>query len=151
MRALLLAVLLTLAAMAQSATAQDRAQVPVRAGLHKDYGRIVFDWPRRVDYEARIEEGRLVVSFGEAAAFEGPLLRGGLDGYTEAPLAAEDGRGLSLPLKGDYGLKHFRRRFRFRHVIACADALEPVEDAEPGQVFLNPGQPRTRRHRQPDS
>ena len=105
MRKLLLALILAVSAAAPLQAAE---QVPVRAGLHEGYGRIVFDWPRQVDYEARIEEGRLVVTFGEAAAFEGPVMRNGLAGYAAAPLPSADGRGLALALKGPYGLKHFR-------------------------------------------
>ena len=113
MRALLLAGLLALAAVVPfeaMAQGQDQApdSVPVRGGLHKDYGRIVFDWPRRVGYEARIQDGRLVVSFAEPAEFQGALLRRGLAGYAAAPQTSADGRGLSLALEGDFSLKHFR-------------------------------------------
>jgi hypothetical protein len=82
--------------------------VTVRGGLHEGYGRIVFDWPREVAYEARIESGRLVVSFAEAAAFGGPVLRDGLQGYAAAAQPSEDGRSLALPLSGGYEVKHFR-------------------------------------------
>ncbi|MGF1591697.1 MAG: hypothetical protein ACFCUW_00380 [Kiloniellaceae bacterium] len=100
---LALALLVTAAAPLRAAE-----PVTVRAGLHEDYGRIVFDWPREVDYDARIEAGRLVVSFGEAAAFEGSVLRDGLKGYAAAAQASEDGRSLALPLSGAYDMKHFR-------------------------------------------
>ena len=105
MRFLLLAFVLVCGGAATLAAAE---QVPVRGGLHPDYGRIVFDWPRQVDYEARIVEDRLVISFAESAAFEGPLMREGLPGYAAAPQRSEDGRRLTLPLSAGHGLKHFR-------------------------------------------
>lgn len=91
------------------AAAQTAAEsVAVRGGLHDGYGRIVFDWPREVGYEARIDDGALRITFAEAATFEGPLLREGLEGYTAPPQASGDGLGLVLPLSGTYDLKHFR-------------------------------------------
>ncbi|MEK9726032.1 MAG: hypothetical protein VW405_21445, partial [Rhodospirillaceae bacterium] len=38
-------------AAAQAVAATDAPQVRVRIGVHPDYSRIVFDWPRRVDYK----------------------------------------------------------------------------------------------------
>lgn len=108
MKALLFGFLLALAAMPFATTAALAENVTVRGGLHDGYGRIVFDWPRRVDYAARIEDGRLVLDFGTAADFEGRVLRDGLSGYTAAARAVEGGRVLTLPLTGAYTLKHFR-------------------------------------------
>jgi tetratricopeptide (TPR) repeat protein len=123
MRHLLFALLLLLSATAPLGAAE---QVPVRGGLHEGYGRIVFDWPRQVDYQARIEAGRLVLTFGEAADFEGPLMRNGLAGYAAAPQAAEDGRGLALPLTGSFGLKHFRIGTKVVVDLQQAAAAEPA-------------------------
>ncbi|WP_299616709.1 hypothetical protein [Pelagibius sp.] len=103
LRRLVLLILLVWAPSAQAAE-----EVTLRGGLHEDYGRLVFDWPREVGYEARISEGSLVVTFAEPADFSGAPLRGGLRGYAAAPQRAEDGRGLIFPLNGDAELKHFR-------------------------------------------
>ncbi len=105
MRSLLLGLFLIFAAAAPLSAADS---VPVRSGLHESYGRLVFDWPRRVDYEARIEAGRLVITFGEAAEFQGRVMRDGLAGYAAAPQTSGDGRTLTLPLTAGHGLKHFR-------------------------------------------
>src|SRR5690606_2455278 len=40
-------------------------RIGVRAWAHADYGRIVFDWPRAVAHEARIDSGTLRISFAE--------------------------------------------------------------------------------------
>ncbi len=105
MRSLLLGLFLIFAAAAPLSAADS---VPLRSGLHESYGRLVFDWPRRVDYEARIEDGRLVITFGEAAEFQGRVMRDGLTGYAAAPQTSGDGRTLTLPLTAGHGLKHFR-------------------------------------------
>ncbi|MGF1631448.1 MAG: tetratricopeptide repeat protein [Kiloniellaceae bacterium] len=132
MRYLLSALLLIIAATAPLRAAD---QVPVRDGLHDGYSRIVFDWPRQVDYEARIEEGRLVVTFGAPADFTGPLMKNGLAGYASAPQAAEDGRGLTLPLTGSYGLNHFRIGSKvvidLQQMAASQEAATPPEAALP--------------------
>lgn len=135
MRGLLMALVMVVLAAAPLNAADT---VPVRAGLHADYGRIVFDWPREVAYEARIESGRLVVSFAEAASFDGPLLRSGLAGYAGAPQVSDDGLGLALPLSGDFRLEHFRIGPKvvldLREATAEPAASEetgPAADAEP--------------------
>src|SRR3546814_3302554 len=104
----ILLALLLLAVATAPVGAGEPVAVPVRVGLHEGYGRIVFDWTRDVDYQARIDDGRLIVTFGEAAAFQGAVLRKGLDGYAGAPQVAKDGRSLMLPLTGSSRLKHFR-------------------------------------------
>ena len=93
MRSLALAIAFILCGVAGVNAAE---RVPVRDGLHADYGRIVFDWPSEVGYEAGIEAGRLVVTFAEPGDFEGSLMRAGLPGYATAPQVSEDGRRLSL-------------------------------------------------------
>ncbi|MEO3429452.1 hypothetical protein AAFN88_11375 [Pelagibius sp. CAU 1746] len=111
MRTLLLRLCLILAAAAPFAAAEAvsaPASVSIRGGLHEDYGRLVFDWPSRVGYRARIEGDRLVISFDEAAEFRGAVMRGGLAGYAAAPQVSDDGRTLTLPLATAHALKHFR-------------------------------------------
>ncbi len=87
---------------------QAAEQVPLRSGLHADYGRLVFDWPDQVDYQARLEAGDLVVQFAEPAELSGKPLREGLRGYAAPPQVSEDGRRLSFALAGEFELKHFR-------------------------------------------
>lgn len=104
----LLLVLLLLCSGAGPLAAADPVPVGVRGGLHEGYGRIVFDWPREVGYQARIEGDTLQLDFDVPAAFDGTLLRDGLAGYTAAAQVAPDGRGVTLPLSGAATLKHFR-------------------------------------------
>jgi hypothetical protein len=69
MRGLAGAAGLALAALlAAPATAQDR--VGVRVGDHPGFGRVVFDWPGRVEYRVEEAEGRIVLHFASPAAFD---------------------------------------------------------------------------------
>ena len=128
MRSFLLALTMVLLAASPLRAAD---AVPVRAGLHADYGRIVFDWPREVGYQAHVEGDRLVVRFDEAASFDGPLLRNGLAGYAAAPEVSEDGRVLVLPLSGDYELNHFRIGAKVVLDLRTAAAAEQAASVEP--------------------
>ncbi|WP_422367582.1 hypothetical protein [Pelagibius sp.] len=82
--------------------------VSLRGGLHPDYGRIVFDWPREVAYEAAMEGNSLTINFDEEASFAGEVIESGLRGYASAPQLSEDGRSLSFVLNGEFDLNHFR-------------------------------------------
>src|SRR3546814_1705508 len=112
MARILLALLLLAVATAPLRAAEPVA-VPVRVGLHEGYGRIVFDWTRDVDYQARIDDGRLIVTFGEAAAFQGAVLRNGLDGYAGAPQVAKDGR------RSEEHTSELQSLMRIAHAVFC--------------------------------
>ncbi|WP_193371071.1 hypothetical protein [Pelagibius marinus] len=132
MRALLFGLFLIFAVAVPAGAADS---VAVRGGIHESYGRIVFDWPRRVDYEARVEDGRLVIRFSEPADFQGRVMRDGLAGYAAAPQASSDGRTLSLPLTAGHGLKHFRLDNKVVVDLqkAPAEAPRAAETAKAGQ------------------
>ncbi len=138
MRSLVLALLLCglLVAGLPAAAARAAETVAVRAGIHADYGRIVFDWPREVGYQARIDGDRLVITFDEAAAFEGPLLQRGLRGYAEAPQLSEDGRRLTLALSAAHGLKHFRLGNKV--VVDLQQAAAAATEPEPTPATAAP-------------
>ncbi len=67
LRARILAALLLLAV---PAAAQDAPRVPLRAGTHADYGRLVFDWPARVGYRVEEAEGRILLRFDAPGAID---------------------------------------------------------------------------------
>ena len=92
----------------QAATARDGPSVQVRGGEHGGFGRLVFDWAARVGYEARIEGDRLRVTFDRPARFDLSPLSRDLEDYIGRAEVAADGRGVTVPLKRDFGLKHFR-------------------------------------------
>ncbi|MBY6261588.1 tetratricopeptide repeat protein [Azospirillum sp. 412522] len=86
----------------------DAATVPVRGGTHKDFGRLVFDWPGKVDFTAAVEGERLVVTFTEP--IDAPLDRlvRALPDYLAAGRVETDGRTVSFDLKRPVSLKSFR-------------------------------------------
>ena len=100
------AVLATLLAVAPVA-AQTATEVPIRAWDHGDYGRLVFDWPSKVDYSARIEDGALVVIFDRSLTpgFSGVSRR--LPDYISQSVLSEDGRGVRFGLIGHFQLRSF--------------------------------------------
>ena len=85
------------------------ASVPVklRVGEHAGFGRMVFEWPKTVGYEAQIVDGRLRVSFAEAAAFDLEALKRDLEGYVGTPKVSADGTSVDFPLRGQFSLEHF--------------------------------------------
>ena len=103
MLARLFACLLTL--LPAIAAAQD--SVPVRGGAHPDFGRLVFDWTSPVDYGARIENGRLIVTFDRRANFDTGSAERHLFRYLDAISVADEGRSLVFDLKQAYGLETF--------------------------------------------
>jgi hypothetical protein len=82
-------------------------QVPVRGGVHADFGRLVFDWQTPVSYTAEIVDGRLTVRFDRPASFDTASAEQHLFRYLEGVSAAGDGRSVSFELEGGYGLKAF--------------------------------------------
>lgn len=90
------------------AGAAEAATVPVRAGSHKEFGRLVFDWPVKVDFTASVEGGRLVVAFTEPIdAALGPPVRA-LPDYLAAGRVEADGRTVSFDLKRPVSVRSFR-------------------------------------------
>src|SRR3546814_10567882 len=97
MARILLALLLLAVATAPLRAAEPVA-VPVRVGMHEGSGRIVFDFTRVVDYHPRIDVGRLIVTFLDAAPFLLAVLRPALDRFACAPQVPTDRPRLMLPL-----------------------------------------------------
>ena len=101
----LIVALLLLLLPAWPADAKDA--IGVRAGLHKDYVRLVFDWPKSVEYSARIEVGRLVLIFPPGHSYDFSKAAGRLRKYLRLPNGEVSERRLAFPLLGDFELRHF--------------------------------------------
>ncbi|CAO3431080.1 tetratricopeptide repeat protein [Azospirillum doebereinerae] len=84
------------------------ASVPIRAASHKDFGRMVFDWPGAVDFTARVEGERLVVAFSQPIEASLDRTVAALSGYLSAGRVEADGRTVSFDLKRPVTLKSFR-------------------------------------------
>ena len=62
-------------AVAQTIAMRDLPKIRVRTGRHKDYSRIVIDWPRKVEYKFDQKGGVVVVRFSNAADLQVEDLR----------------------------------------------------------------------------
>ncbi len=81
--------------------------VRARGGGHDDFGRIVFDWPATVSYEAKIEGRNLIVRFARPMGVDLGGLPAALNNYVSAANLSSDNRTASIQLKGDYSLRTF--------------------------------------------
>ncbi len=86
----------------------DAATVPVRGGTHKEFGRLVFDWPGKVDYTASVDGDRLVVIFTEPIEAQLDRLVRALPDYLAGGRVEPDGKTVSFDLKRPVSLKSFR-------------------------------------------
>ena len=88
---------------------QEPEVVPIvtRAGVHDDFGRIVFDWPRAVAYGARIEEKTLTVMFDRHLRTTFQEIPRTLGAYVTAVDLGPDGHSVVAALTGDYRLRTF--------------------------------------------
>lgn len=80
--------------------------VTVRAGQHADFGRIVLDLPRTMEYQARANGNRVEIEFGEpiSAAFD-EVLRV-LGGYVRE-MSLEGGNTIVATLTAPHGMRDF--------------------------------------------
>jgi hypothetical protein len=87
----------------QSAHAADR--VKVRAGSHRDFGRLVLEWPQPSGFEARISNDVLTVQFDRSfdASFEGAVAT--LVDYISEVQHNQSGPTVRFTLKGQYTLR----------------------------------------------
>ncbi|MEJ0067685.1 MAG: hypothetical protein WDO24_01920 [Pseudomonadota bacterium] len=82
-----------LVGLAAGEPARAASTVAIRVGLHDGYGRLVFDWPKPVRFEASLDGGRLVVRFDEPLTIDvGAAAFRRLDGYLARPVLAPDHR-----------------------------------------------------------
>ena len=81
--------------------------IVTRAGVHDDFGRIVFDWPRAVAYGARIEEKTLTVMFDRHLRTTFQEIPRTLGAYVTAVDLGPDGHSVVAALTGDYRLRTF--------------------------------------------
>ncbi len=98
-----LAVLVTVGGAGAAAAQQ---AVRVRGGQHDDFGRIVFDWPEKVQYRVATEGNQLRVEFDKRASFQtGPLFPA-LNAYIGQAAPGPHGYRITFPLKDQYGIEH---------------------------------------------
>lgn len=80
-------------------------EVTVRAWPHEGFGRIVFEWSSPVAFEARIDNGAVVVRFEREFEAEYGRVRQHLGQYVSEIAEGEDGHSVEFGLFGVYRLK----------------------------------------------
>lgn len=79
--------------------------VDVRAGIHQGFVRIAFDWGRAIDYRARLDGRKLIVTFPQSFTAGFAPLRRHLNKYVRDVTQSADGRTVTFFLKNDFTLK----------------------------------------------
>src|ERR1700690_2817284 len=74
-------------------------EVALRAAVHDGFGRLAFDWPSPVAYDARVDGDTLTVHFARSLQGEPDLLRRGLADYIASATLQDDGKTLVAKLK----------------------------------------------------
>ncbi|MEQ8711097.1 MAG: tetratricopeptide repeat protein [Rhodospirillales bacterium] len=103
--------------------------VPVRTGEHERYSRVVFDWPRTIDYSVDQQGNRVVVKFSAPGRIDAAALARSLPKNISSVSAAAGG-SLSVTLNVAEGirLRHFRSGPKIV-VDVISGAGEPEEPA----------------------
>jgi tetratricopeptide (TPR) repeat protein len=98
---------LALAAPGSHAAAQ--ASVTVRSGEHDGYGRLVFDWPKPVRFDASVDGNQLVIRFDAPLTTDlaAAAIRR-LDNYVAHPALSADRRTITFELARPVTLRSFQ-------------------------------------------
>ena len=96
----------TVALVAGPAAAQEA--VRIRGGEHAEYGRIVFDWPRRVEFETASEGNSLTIRFPEPMTTDFGAVLSNLDEYVLSAELVDGGRGVRFGLTQPVSVTSFR-------------------------------------------
>ncbi|MEE2688371.1 MAG: tetratricopeptide repeat protein [Pseudomonadota bacterium] len=96
-----------IAAFLLTTTLAAQESVNVRGGGHSKFGRLVFDWPKKVGYDAKISGRNLIVRFDRPLRTDFDPAIGALYDYVSAAMLSSDNRTASVRLKGDFALRSF--------------------------------------------
>ena len=81
--------------------------VKVRAAEHPHYGRIAFDWPAPVAYDAKVDGGTLTIHFERGLEASLGTITENIGSYVESVSLGADGTTLTARLKRPVTLKTF--------------------------------------------
>ncbi len=135
----LLMALLAALVLALPSVGLAQEKVGLRGGRHADFGRLVFDWPSPVGYQAKVQGQSLVVTFDRPARFATAKALARLRGYLGEAEAGSDGRSLRIALTGDYEIKHFALTNRV--VIDLLGAPRTAKPAKAAETTAAAAQP----------
>ncbi|MBP5856940.1 tetratricopeptide repeat protein [Marivibrio halodurans] len=130
--------LLLMLALPDAVLAQ--TEVRTRAWQHPDFGRIVFDWPERVDYSAERTGGDLIVRFDRPIASDLSDIAARLPAYVAGAAVEQGGRAVRFDLTGAANISSFRNEnsivvdLRPAGAVQAGDPPAPPAQEEPGPV-----------------
>ena len=110
----------------------ERLSIRVRGGNHGDYGRMVFDWPESVQYQVERFDDTLYISFARQADFRFFSVFPALADYVGQPAPGPHGYRVTVPLKGDFGVKDWT--YGTKVVIDLKKIDRPHTPARPPRV-----------------
>jgi hypothetical protein len=100
----------------------------VRIGEHEGYSRVVFDWPRSVDYSVDQGGGATTITFDQVASPDLGSLRARPPRFIEGAESSQDGGRLKVVLRtpGTPQIRHFRSGTK-----VVVDVLAPAAGTPP--------------------
>lgn len=110
-------------------------RVPIRTGKHAKYGRVVFDWPRRVGYRVNKSGSKAVIRFDRSARIDIAKLKSGLPApiggvaFQAQPKSSE----IAFDIPANARIRHFRDRSRVVFDVVKPDpaAIPPTSSKKP--------------------
>ncbi|MCR9220688.1 MAG: tetratricopeptide repeat protein [Alphaproteobacteria bacterium] len=131
-RAAAILLLLTAAAAAFAVQAAAQETVRTRAWQHSDFGRMVFDWPERVEFTAEQSDGVLTVRFDRPITTDLETVAARLPAYLSGASIGADGQVLRFDLAQPVQLTTFRNGAAVVLDLRPADAAAvPAPTAPP--------------------
>jgi len=113
-------------------------RIAVRAGVHDDFSRIVFDWPGLVDYKAAEQGTSLKLSFDAPANLDLDAVRRDLPPFVTGIAESREGKGIAVTISGVDSARFRYFRSATKVVVdvlppagAHEHAMLPAEGPEP--------------------
>lgn len=101
----LFALLVTACLLVFNSPAGAQQTVKTRAGVHADYGRMVFEWPARTGYRAGISVKELRIVFDKPLKADYAVFSQKLGEFVGRPIIGKNGKEIRFPLRREFGLK----------------------------------------------
>lgn len=115
--------------------------VPVRAATHRDFGRMVFDWPAKVGYSAAVEGDTLVVRFDQPLNAPVDRAVSALPDYLSGVRLGPDGKSVVFDLKRPVAVKSFLSGTAVAIDLTPAKDAPKAEAAKPEAAKPEPAKP----------
>ncbi|MFM2044986.1 MAG: hypothetical protein RLY86_3562 [Pseudomonadota bacterium] len=117
--------------------------VPLRAGIHPTYTRLVFDWPRAVPYRVEREGDRVTIRFTEAGRVDlAPARRINPTRASDfADVGGDGGMAIAFTIRPGAVLRDFRSGPRLVIDILDPSAQQAQAQTQPAPAQPTPAQP----------